>query len=150
MKKLIAHLEREVPNSLYLAFFRVFLCFHLLKKVILLAPSGSLLYGADSFVRHEDGSFLGIPLDVFRSHYDLLIPVYVFLIGLFLFGIGRNLTALILYVVFRLFQEMTGVVSNGGTTCWPSSCCTSSLPTATVILLSDRGSLPYREKWTIF
>jgi len=114
MKKLIAHLEREVPNSLYLAIFRLFVCFHLLKKVVLLAPSANVLYGTDAFVHHEAASFFGIPLDVFRTHYDLLIPVYVFLIGLFLFGIGRNLTALFLYIVFRLFQEMTGVVSNGG------------------------------------
>jgi len=114
MKNIVAFLERDVPNSLYLAFFRVFICFHLLKKLVLLAPSGNLLYGTGSFVHHEADAFLGIPMDVFREHHDLLIPVYVLLIGMFLFGIGRNLTALLLYVVFRIFQSMTGVVSNGG------------------------------------
>ena len=115
MKNLFTYLEREVPNSIYLSFFRLFICFHLLKKIILLTPSNHILYSNTSFVYHDEILIFGsIPLSFFREHYEILISVYVLLIGLFVFGIGKNIVALLLYIIFRLFQTMNGSVANGG------------------------------------
>lgn len=115
MNKLINHLEQKPVNSLYLSLFRLFICFHLFKKVIVFLSSGDILYGRNSFVSTAPGHYLfGFPITFWQDNYKLLTFGYIILIVFFLFGIGRYLTAILLYFMVRLIQELNGLILNGG------------------------------------
>ena len=110
MPNLTEKLQRESNRYMYLSFFRLYICFHLLKRLILQWPSLETLYSTNSFIvasSHFD-------LEFFRHNYKIIIIIYANCIFLHAFGIGKNLTAFALFLFVELFQRMNYFVLNGG------------------------------------
>lgn len=117
MKRLTTYLQDKNHFSIYLSLFRLFICFHLLKDIVNTWGSLDLLYGTDTFISHPPtiiSEILGIPSDVLFANHKIIFAVYIGVILMFLFGIGRNFTALILFLMFELIQRMNHLVLNGG------------------------------------
>lgn len=113
----IDRLQSSSRASIYLSIFRLFICFHLFKRIVLYWPSLETLYGTNSFVvvnKHSVFSILNISIDLLRNNYELVIYLYLVLIVLYAFGVGKNLTALALFFMFALVQQMNPQVLNGG------------------------------------
>lgn len=115
MNQFICYLEQRPSSMIYLSLFRLYICFHLFKKVMIFLSSGEVLYGHNTFVSMDLNSrVFGFPLIFWRENYKLLLFGYIILIVFFLFGIGKHLTALFLFFMVRLVQELSGMVLNGG------------------------------------
>lgn len=77
--------------------------------------SSALLYGRNSFINHDEKfPILGINPDFLRENYHFLLAFYVIFIALYFFGIGKNFTALIIFLFYKMFQTLNGMISNGG------------------------------------
>ncbi|MEM0542916.1 hypothetical protein WFZ85_09815 [Flavobacterium sp. j3] len=117
MKKIIDNFSIENKFSFYSAFFRIFICFHLLKKVFLSWEYKDLLYMSKSFFVHEESGlldFFNINSNVLRENFQFFYFFYVILILFYFFGIGKNLTALILFIFYEILQNLCPSILNGG------------------------------------
>jgi hypothetical protein len=117
MIKLINHLEERNHYSFYLAVFRVFICFHLMKDLLLSINSWEILYSNSSFVHHAPNvlvELINIKTSLFRINYLPLIFIYGFLIICLSIGIGNRITAIILFITYTVLQGMNHLVLNGG------------------------------------
>lgn len=115
--KMITPLEEKNNYSLYLAVFRVFICFHLAKDIFLSWPYLGILYGPGSFLAPVPtfvSELLRIDSNVIREHYQLFIAFYLVVIVLYLFGIGKHLTALVLFLLHQTLQRLCPLILNGG------------------------------------
>jgi hypothetical protein len=116
MKKLIDHLQSDNRSSIALAILRVFICTHLLKKIILEWSNMEMMYGPNSIISHlpiRFGPYI-FESTVFREHFHLLLTCYILVILLFFFGIGKNITNFVLLVFLALFQRLDWLILNGG------------------------------------
>lgn len=103
--------------SFYAALFRLFICFHLLKKLFLTWSSFNLLYKANSFLPESSTNLLeyfSINPSIVRNHYELFLMFYVLFICFYFFGIGKYLTAFILFILYELQQRLGFIILNGG------------------------------------
>ncbi|MBO9729509.1 MAG: HTTM domain-containing protein [Chitinophaga sp.] len=116
MKKLVTYLQSTNRSSIALAILRIFICLHLLKKIILEWRNMELIYGPTSIISHLPMRFGQYVLDstVFREHFHLLLTCYILVILLFFFGIGKNITNVILMAFLILFQRLDWLILNGG------------------------------------
>ncbi len=117
MKKFIDNLSCENFFSFYSSFFRIFICFHLLKKIVLTWEYKELIYTSDSFYVHDQSGLFdlfNINQMSLRDNFVLLYFVYFILILFYFFGLGKYLTAVLLYVFFEFFQNLCPVLLNGG------------------------------------
>ncbi len=115
MEKLANILYTQPKHYVYLSIFRVYICFHLLKKFIFLWPSLDTIYGANSFASpYNDLLASFVSLDFLHANYKVLLFVYLTLVLLYLFGIGKHFTALGVYFCLELFQRLNFYILNGG------------------------------------
>jgi hypothetical protein len=117
MKRIINHLQDKNHFSIYLSLFRIFICFHLLKDIANSWGYLDILYSNDTFIAHPPtmvSEILGVNSSFLFDNHKLIFSVYIGIILLFLFGIGRNFTALLLFLMFELIQRMNHLVLNGG------------------------------------
>jgi hypothetical protein len=117
MKKIIDNFSIDNKFSFYSAFFRIFICFHLLKKVFLSWEYKDLLYMSKSFFVHEESAlfnFLNIDSIVIVDNFQFFYFIYVILILLYFFGIGKNLTAFVLFIFYEILQNLCPSILNGG------------------------------------
>jgi len=115
--KYLLRLEEKNRYSFYLAVFRVFVCFHLVKTLLFQWAYLDILYGSRSFVTPVPTfltELLGIQTQFLRTHYQWFITAYLLIIMLYLFGVGRHLTALLLFLCYETLQRMCHLVLNGG------------------------------------
>lgn len=117
MKKIIDNFSLENKFSFYSAFFRIFICIHLLKKVFLSWEIKDLLYMSKSFFVHEESGFFGffnISSVLLRENFQFFYLIYVVIILLYFFGIGKNFIALILFIFYEILQNLCPSILNGG------------------------------------
>lgn len=117
MPKYLTALEEKNHYSFYLAVFRLFTCIYLIKTLISQWPYLHILYGPRSFVTAMPApltELLGINSHVIREHYQVFVLLYLLVIVLYLFGIGRHLTALLLFLFYETQQRLCPLVLNGG------------------------------------
>ncbi len=117
MKKIIDNLSRKNLFSFYSSFFRIFICFHLLKKIILTWEYKELIYSSNSFYIYDEAAlfdFFNINQLLIRDNFLLFYFIYFILILFYFFGIGKYIMAILLYVFFEIFQNLCPVVLNGG------------------------------------
>jgi len=112
VKSLQSLLSEKSNRSIYLSIFRLYICFHLLKKLLFQWTSLQTLYGTDSFVVPLQNDYLSIVF--LQDNYQLLIFFYMIMIVLFAFGIGKYFTAFILYILVIIVQELNEYVLDGG------------------------------------
>jgi len=97
----------------YLAFFRVFLAFHIFKKYVFYLPYMGDLFGKEAF-HGNVGDIVIAYLGVGSEHALLIITMILTLSILMAFGIGKNVTVLLLFIVVELIQRLNGYLLNGG------------------------------------
>lgn len=115
MTQFLENLQKPPKNTIYLSFLRLFICFHLLKKALIFITSSELLYGKNSFINHDGETLiLWINPSFLRDNYQVVLIIYIFFITLYFFGIGKNITALVVFLLFKTFQNLNGMISNGG------------------------------------
>ncbi|MCW3464592.1 hypothetical protein [Chitinophaga nivalis] len=117
MHTLFHHLTQTNTRSIYLSILRVALCLWLLKELTINWTSLELLYGTHSFLVAQNDILLtsiGVNIQYLREHYFVLIILYTTLVILYLLGIGRNLTAIFVFLLVELFQRMNNINLNGG------------------------------------
>lgn len=117
MKKIIDQLSYENNFSIYSSIFRVFICFHLLKKVYLTWNHKELLFMSKSFYVNEPTGFINafnLNIEFINSYFQSFYFIYLILILLYFFGIGKNITALFLFIFFEILQSLCPMILNGG------------------------------------
>lgn len=117
MKDLINRLENENKFAAFSPIFRVFIGLYLLRKVFFTWEFQELLIGGKYFSPPPFSpilTFLGIDLNWFIAHFYFFYSLYVVLILLFLFGVGKQLTALLLYIFMEILYDFNWIVLNGG------------------------------------
>lgn len=109
-------LNNPCNQTFYLSLFRIYLCFHLLKKVILLWPSANFLFGEGSFVERPTIflDVLFIDMTFLAKNSQLFLSIILILIALFAFGIGRWITATLLFLCWFILQKLNVYILNGG------------------------------------
>ncbi len=113
----LKNMEDKNRYTFYLAVFRVFICLHLIKTLLFQWSYFDILYGTNSFIAPVPTfltELLGINSQVLREHYHIFITVYVLIIFLHLFGIGKHFTALLLFLCYETLQRLCNLVLNGG------------------------------------
>lgn len=95
-------------KSFYLSFLRVAVSLWLLKEVMISWPYLDMLFGPDSFVVVKESVIRFFPggYAFVQSHYTGIMLVYVFFLLLNLFGIGRQFTMLMIFLLAYLVQNM--------------------------------------------
>src|SRR5215813_8244893 len=99
------------------AVFRLFICFHLLKDLYYSWSFIPLLYTNSSFLNSGPTFILemiGVNSNLIRSNFNLFIGLYILIIILYSLGIGRYITAFLLFVLYDILQRLCPVVLNGG------------------------------------
>lgn len=116
LKGLIGKLQSSNYRSIALSILRIFICIHLLKKIVFSWSSLELMYGPGSIISHlplQFGKFSFESLQI-REHYKIIITVYIVLIILYLYGIGKHFTALFLYLFTIMLHRLNFLILNGG------------------------------------
>jgi hypothetical protein len=116
MSGFFTKLYEQPQHLIYLAVFRAYIAFHLLKKLLLQWTSLETLYGLDSFVVKSDSYIFHIAVNWhwFQANYQLLAFLYMIVLVLFAFGIGKHFTSLAVFIFVEIFQGMNNYVLNGG------------------------------------
>lgn len=117
MKKVIDNFSIYNKFSFYSSLFRIFICFHLLKKIFLSWDYKELLYMSKSFFVHEESElfdFINLNSFIIRDNFQFFYLVYFVLIILYFFGIGKNITAFILFIFYEILQNLCPSILNGG------------------------------------
>lgn len=109
-------LQRENYKPAYLAFLRVAISCWLFKEVCINWQSLEILYGQSAFVVSKSNFINRLPggFSVIKDHYMWFILVYLVVIFLNIFGIGRWKTGLLLFVMTYVLQEMNVSLINTG------------------------------------
>ena len=110
-------LQRENYKSFYLAFLRVIISLWLLKEIAIKWESLDLLYGPSCFqVLKENSIAKYFPggFSFIHAHYLFIFIIYIVLIVFNIVGIGRWITALLLFLMTDLVQKMNMPIVNGG------------------------------------
>lgn len=89
-----------IDNSWYLSFFRVAICLVLLIELMLLFPSLDEIYQMEGFVYTTDNSIK--VLKVIRENIQLFIATYALLLVLYLLGIGKQFTGVLVFVCYTI------------------------------------------------
>ncbi len=113
LKNLLNYLETENHFKYYLAVFRLYICFHILKKIFLQWESLSLIYDPNSFWVNTPGLFLPLHFLV-QQNYMLFIGFIVMLLLLYFFGIGKYFVGILVFLLLKMMQDFSGALLNGG------------------------------------
>lgn len=103
--------------SFYAPYLRLFICFYLLKDIIVMWNFNDLLYRGNSFVFTEPAPFLeyfNISTSLIRDNFSVFYTFYILLIILFLFGIGKRMTVFFLFIFTEIIQNLAWLTLNGG------------------------------------
>lgn len=117
INKAISYLQEKNHKAFYLAFMRVALCFFLLKEILIKLPYLDTLYGNGSvfkFIDHSGFAVTGINTGIFRNNYQFIVGLYIAVLVLFMFGVGKRFSAFIIFALLLLLQKMNNSTINGG------------------------------------
>jgi len=114
----IANLLQESRYNFYLSFTRLVVCLLLIKKLLFQLSFVNLLYSGKSFLipgNNIINEFMfSFKADIIRYNIYIYLSFYLVLILLYLFGIGRNITALIVFLMYDILQKLCPQILNGG------------------------------------
>mgnify|MGYP001553476825 CR=1 FL=1 len=105
------------PNqrTRYLAFLRVYLAFHICKKLVFAWPHLNVLYAQNSFAKWSDCLWMDVVSSSWvHLHYEL---VNVALMGAAIcmgLGLGRRLAVIAVYSLMVILQQTNGFCLDGG------------------------------------
>jgi hypothetical protein len=111
------YLFSKNQKSLYLAILRIAVSLYVLKDLAINWSSFDILYSNKSFVFREDaGVFSVIPggIAMVRDHYMVIVTACIICCLLNIAGIGRWLTALLLFLAVNMLHRLNVEFVNGG------------------------------------
>lgn len=97
--------------------FRILISLHIIKKYIFLFFQREIIFSNQSFLHHSNDSFLnflGISSHYLRENNTFILLSTIIVSILFLFGIGRRITCVLLYILVEILQRLNGYILNGG------------------------------------
>lgn len=115
MQRIFTRLYAPSNRGFYLAVFRVYLALHLFKDILFRWTSLDILYGVNSFVARKNlvlSSF--IEMEVLQANYHWIVFAYMIVLILFAFGIGKHVTAALLYLLVMTLHKMHPYILDGG------------------------------------
>lgn len=100
----------------YLSLFRVFICLLIFNKMHDLWGNISILLSNDGFYSHPKNlyEYLGLNTSIILENSKFLILIIVFTLVLLLFGIGKKITALVLFFEIYFIDSYVSPILNGG------------------------------------
>jgi hypothetical protein len=116
IEQLTNHLKLKNHFSIYLSIFRIFVVFLIFNKIYHLWRSQSILLSNHGFFEHSKSIYtmMGLETSFFLNHSKSFLLVIVFTLILVLFGIGRKITVLFLFLELAILQTFVNPVLNGG------------------------------------
>ncbi|SED18560.1 hypothetical protein SAMN04489761_4549 [Tenacibaculum sp. MAR_2009_124] len=114
---LIERLSITHNFSFYSSCLRIFVCFYLAKDILINNQFHVALFkGGDHLMQREAPwlSLFGISNQLISDNIGVFNIVYLLLIVLFFFGVGKNFVALLLFFFLDASQSLTSVILNGG------------------------------------
>lgn len=101
-------------RTIYLGIFRVYVAFHITKKLLVQWPFLDVLYGKGSFVHWSPKIYDLIPTEIVHNHYLVICCAYLALAVMMAFGIGRRYTVALVFACEELLNGTDGFVLDGG------------------------------------
>ncbi len=117
LNNVFSYLHKENYKSAYLSIFRVVLALFLLKEIGYKIPFVETLYSNQSifqFSEHSSFKIWGINYYFIKQHYLVLISCHIFFLMLFLFGVGKHFSTLMVFISLLLLQKLNNSTLNGG------------------------------------
>lgn len=117
MEKLLIKYSKQFKYSYYSSLFRVFIAIFLIKDIIITNNLKNLLYKGNEFYIPSKSFFLeilSINTSLIRNNFEYFNILYLIIIILFLFGVGKRFTAFVLYFIFEIMQQLNPITLNGG------------------------------------
>jgi hypothetical protein len=119
--KSIFNLEELSQNNKYeyiLSFTRVFASILILYKILLQWNYANLIFGGSSFLVPTNSQinifFFNFSSYVIRDHIYNYLCIFIFLLILYIFGIGKNFTAFCIFLMYDIYQKLCPQILNGG------------------------------------
>lgn len=103
--------------KVYSSIFRVFVCIIILKQMLTIWQFVPLLYEKESFLVPSNSMFFGLfsPTLLFiREHIYTFLGIYIGIVILYLFGIGKYIIAFLTFICFDMLQRICPEILNGG------------------------------------
>lgn len=97
----------------YLAFFRVFLALHILKKYFFYFPVLKDVLGENALTGPTTDELL-ISLGITNASAIYVVTALLITAVFMLFGIGKNYTIAVVYILVEIVQRLNGYLLNGG------------------------------------
>lgn len=116
ISSLVQSLQQTNEKAFQLAFLRVATSIWILKELFFRWPAFELLYSNNSFFPVKPGVpaiFFGY-IQSIKEHYILLVSLCVLLLLLNIFGIGRNLVSVLVFIAVAVLKVINGRFINGG------------------------------------
>lgn len=117
MINLLQKLGSKNYYSFFTSIFRIFICVHLIKDIIFSLPYIPLLYKSTSFLPPVSTNlleYININPLLIRDNYNVFLFFYLLFICFFFFGIGKYLSAFVLFLLYEIQQRLGYIVLNGG------------------------------------
>jgi hypothetical protein len=121
MKKFDLYLQSllaENKYSFYLSFFRVFICLLMLKKLIMQWGLIPLIYSGTGYLVPTHNTinefFISFNSSIIRDNIYVFLGILILFLLLYLFGIGKNITAFIVFILCDILQKLCPQILNGG------------------------------------
>jgi len=115
IRELWTRIQQPSDRSFYLSVLRVFVAVHLVQKLLFQWPYFDLLYSAKSFAVLGGGAWgAWIPYEEIQQNFTGFAGLYLVVLVLFAFGVGRRLTALLVFCGLEILQGLNPYILNGG------------------------------------
>jgi hypothetical protein len=117
IRQTIWRLQQQNEKAYYLAVLRVLVSIWFIKELIFRWPAFEFLYSNKSFLRLDPSTSLqafGMNVFFLREHYLFIVWVCLLLLLLNLFGIGRNIVSLLLYLAMTVLYHLNNKFANSG------------------------------------
>lgn len=113
----IDKLSAKNKFSFYSSVLRVFVAFYLAKDVVLMGQFHQALFKGGDYLTTREAPWLqllGLSNQFVSDNIGAFNIVYLLLIVLFIFGVGKNVVAIVLFFFLDAVQSLSSVILNGG------------------------------------
>jgi len=116
LKHITEYLKLKNHFSIYLSIFRVLIVLLIFNKIYHLWKSLSIMLSNQGFYEHTASIYtmMGLKTSFFLTHSKLFLFVIILTLIFLLFGIGRKLTYLLLFLEITILQTFINPILNGG------------------------------------
>lgn len=117
IRQTIWRFQQQNEKAYYLSVLRVLVSLWFIKELIFRWPAFAFLYSNQSFLKLDPAASLqafGLDVVFIRDHYMALIWICLFLLLCNLFGIGRNIVSLLLFLSMTILYHINNQFANSG------------------------------------